>query len=386
MLKTIVANRSTGSRMPAGSAAPTGTCRQPVAWTARTAGDGSRLPAGAPRGACLLHHAAAFAVLLSAASIATAREPLRLLVYEGYADPAWVALFEKQHDVEVKVTYVGGVDEQIAKLKASRGRDYDVVAIDTASLATFVAQKLVRPLDREACASTIARLDPEFRDLTRQTVDGAIYGLPLAWGSLGLVYDARTFPSPPESWEVLWDPKYRGRVISLDDANNNVNFAAIALGIPDPFNLNDDQFARVKRKLVDLRKNLLTYYAGFDEGTTIWAENDIVLMFAMGELNAIALQRKGFKVGYTVPKEGAVGWLDNLCISAGSPRPEAARLWIDFMLQPRIGADMKRRFGYGSTVVPIPEGSRIDRLKWARNPEDYARRQALWNEVKASMP
>jgi putative spermidine/putrescine transport system substrate-binding protein/spermidine/putrescine transport system substrate-binding protein len=284
------------------------------------------------------------------------------------------------------VTYVGGVDEQIAKLKASAGRDYDVVAVDTASLPTFVAQRLLAPLAPEAVAPAVARLVPEFRPLERQTVDGRVYGLPFAWGSLGLVYDRKTFPQAPESWAVLWDPQYRGRVIALDDANNNVNFAAIALGIADPFRLDDAQFAAVKRKLVALKGNLLTYYAGFDEGTTIWSENDVVLMFAMGELNAIALRKQGYDVGYTVPREGAVGWLDNLAVSAGSPRPDLALRWIDFVLQEKIGADMTRKSGYGSTTVSVPADGNFARLKWARHPEDYGRRQALWNEVKASVP
>lgn len=331
----------------------------------------------------ILMSIAAAGLAAMAVHAAEARE-VRLLVYEGYADDAWVQEFEKETGIEVKVTYVGGVDEQIAKMKASEGRDYDVIAIDTASLQTYIDQGLIAPID-PAKIPNLSNLQPAFAALENATFDGKPYGVPLAWGSLGLVYDKATFPTPPDSWSVLWDPAYKGRVLSLDDANNNVNFAAIALGFPDPFHLTADQLAQVKAKLIELRGNLLTYYAGFDEGNTIWAENDVALMFSMGENAEVSLNAKGFDVGYVIPKEGAVGWLDNLTVSIGAADVDAAYAWINFFMQPKIGSDMTAKFGYASTTAPAEGMDYADRLFWAVNPEDYAGRQALWNEVKAGV-
>lgn len=325
----------------------------------------------------------AAALLSPAVALAGANGEVRLLAYEGYADPSWAEEFEKETGITVKVTYVGGVDEQIAKMKASNGKDYDVVTVDTASLKAFADQKLIAPIDKDKLTSA-KNLLPDFKAMGNATFDGVTYGVPWAWGSLGMIYDKKTFPTPPDSWAVLWDPQYRGKVISLDDANNDINFGAIALGIKDPFNLDDQQFAQVKDKLIALKKNLLTYFAGFDEGTTIWSENDVLLMFSMGELAAINLKKKGFDVGYVIPKEGAVGWLDNLTVSAGSPNVDAAYAWMNFALQKKIGADMAKKFGYGATT-DAPEGmDYANRLIWAQNPENYTRRQAVWNEVKAA--
>jgi len=329
----------------------------------------------------------AAAVMLAGALPMTAEAgpngEVRLLVYEGYADPAWVKEFEAATGITAKVTYVGGVDEQIAKMKASNGKDYDVVTVDTASMKAYVDQKLLAPIDK-AKFTSFSNLMPAFQPMSNTTVDGTNYGIPYAWGSLGMVYDKKTFPEAPASWEVMWDPKYKGKVISLDDANNCINFAAIVLGFKDPFNLTDEQLQQVKAKLIALKHNLLTYFAGFDEGSTIWSENDVVLMFSMGELAAINLQQKGFDVGYTIPKEGAVGWLDNLTISAGSPNPDLAYAWINFVMQKKIGEDMTKKFGYGSTVAAGEGVDYADRLIWAQTPENYAKRQEIWNEVKAS--
>lgn len=328
---------------------------------------------------------AAFATLtlLAIADRAQADGEVRLLTYEGYADPAWAKEFTDQTGIAVKTTYVGGVDEEIAKMKAAGGKDYDVVAVDTASLKTFADQKLIDVIDQTQVPN-LSNLLPEFKDMSNANIDGKIYGIPFAWGSLGLVYDKKTFPTTPTSWSVLWDPKYKGKIISLDDANNCVNFAAIALGIKQPFQLTDEQFAAVKQKLVDFKHNLLTYYAGFDEGTTIWSENNVVLMFAMGESNAIKLKEKGFDVGYTIPQEGAVGWLDNMTVSSGSPNKANAYKWINFVYQKKIGADLTKKTGWASTTAPAEGLDYASKLVWAKNPEDYNRRQNLWNEVKAS--
>lgn len=321
--------------------------------------------------------------LLSPTVHAQSNGEVRLLTYEGYADPAWAKEFTDQTGIAVKTTYVGGVDEEIAKMKASGGKDYDVVAVDTASLKTFADQKLVDVIDQSKVPN-LGNLLPEFKDMSNANIDGKIYGIPFAWGSLGLLYDKKTFPEAPKSWAVLWDPKYKGKVISLDDANNCVNFGAIVLGIKDPFHLTDDQFAQIKTKLIDLKHNLLTYFAGFDEGTTIWSENNVVLMFAMGKSNAIKLKEKGFDVGYVIPQEGAVGWLDNMTVSAGSPNKDNAYKWINFVYQKKIGADLTKKTGWASTTAPAEGIDYASKLVWAKNPEDYNRRQTLWNEVKAA--
>lgn len=307
---------------------------------------------------------------------------IRMLTWDGYADPAWVEDFTKATGFTVKVTYVTSADEQIAKMKASGGKDYDLVAVDSASIKTFVDQKLISPLDM-AKVPSFNNILPDFKTVQTAVFDGTRYGIPLAWGSLGLVYDKKTFPEGPKSWSVMWDPQYKGRVISQDDANNNINLGAIMLGIADPFNLKPGDFPTVKKKLSDLRGNLLTYFAGFDEGTTLFSENNVVLMFSMGELSAVALQKKGFDVGYAIPDEGALGWLDNLTLSAGAENPDGVYAWMNYFLQAKIGADMTKKFGYGSTTSTDGALNYAAKLKWAKPPEDLPKRQTVWNEVRS---
>lgn len=326
---------------------------------------------------------AAMAVMSSMmSSVHAAKGEVRMLIWDGYADKEWVAEFEKQTGYTVKATYATSADEQIAKMKGSQGKDYDIVTVDSASIKTMVDQKLIVPLDMKR-VSSMANVLPVFAASKAPIFGGVRYGIPMAWGSLGLVYDKKTFPTPPKSWSVMWDPKYKGKVISQDDANNNINLGAIMIGLKDPFNVKPDEFPKVEKKLKELRGNLLTYFAGFDEGTTLFAENKVVLMFSMGELSALALQKKGFDVGYVIPSEGALGWLDNLSLSAGAANVDGAYAWMNFFLNKKIGESMTEKSSNFSTTSNKGAPDYAGRLIYAKPPEDMSMRQKVWNQVRA---
>ena len=90
----------------------------------------------------------------------------------------------------------------------------------------------------------------------------------------------------------MWDPQFAQQVISQDDANNCITLGAIVAGVADPFNLTDADFETVKQKLIALKPNLLTFYAGFDEGVNIFAQSGIKLMYSMGEPQVPALKAR----------------------------------------------------------------------------------------------
>ncbi len=174
-----------------------------------------------------------------------------------------------------------------------------------------------------------------------EVMDGsARMGIPIAWGSQGLIYDADEFSEPPTSWAAMWDPANAQRVISLDDSNNNIVMAALLLGFDDPFNLSDDQMTQVRDKLIELKGNLLSYYAGFDEGVSVWESGAATMMLSMGEPQIGLLLERGYNAVYSIPSEGAVGWLDTWAMSVGAKDMECAHAWADYMLRPEVGTEL----------------------------------------------
>lgn len=328
------------------------------------------------------------AATLSMPSVLRAQgKTLRILTWEGYAEPDWVEPFKQATGATVNIVYTGSVDEMFAKMQGSKGADFDVVAFDTSSFARYIDGNLIQPLDMAKIANAQA-IVPAFQKVEPIMRGTEHYGVPFAWGSLPLVYDTEAFPTAPESWSAMWDEQYVQQMIALDDANNSVVLAALVLGLKNPYKLSDDEFTLVKEKLIAQKKLLLTYYAGFDDGVNIFAQNKIKLMFSMGEPQVPALQAKGVKAALTIPKEGAIGWLDCWVVSAGAKDVDLAHQWINACLDKKVGNILTTKKSYGNTTdddanqkAGMTYG---DRLSWLLTPENFEKRVALWNEVKAS--
>ena len=322
------------------------------------------------------------AVFLLAGAQVAAQE-VRLFSFEGYAEPEWVDPFTAETGCEVSVAYTGSVDEMFAKMVGSDGADYDLISIDTSIIQRYLDQGLIIPFDMSKVPNT-ANLLPSFSAVEEVMSGGETYGVAIAWGSLGLIYDKAAFPDGVDSWEALWSPENAGHVLALDDANNNVTNAAIILGLDDPFNLSDADFEAVKQKLIEQKQYLISYYAGFEEGVNMWDSSEATLMFSMGEFQTVELANRGYDVVYSIPKEGGIGWLDTWALSKGVKDPECAHQWVNHYLNGHTGPTMTEKNGYGNTTDESPGLDYADKLVWLCPVENFDRRVEVWNEVKAA--
>src|SRR6266403_3774242 len=150
------------------------------------------------------------AALLAACKSKT--ETLSLLVWEGYADPSFLQPFEDAHHCKVVAAYMGSSDELVAKLRGGSAANYDVISPSSDVATSIVHAGLAAPLDLSKIPS-YAQLSPKLRDATLVNSNGQTYGVPFVWGPNPQLYDTTAFAAPPVSWSVLWDPKYKGKIL-----------------------------------------------------------------------------------------------------------------------------------------------------------------------------
>lgn len=314
-------------------------------------------------------------------------ETLRMLVWPGYADDDWIAEFKKETGNDVQVVFASTDDEIWSKIKGSDGSDFDLITVNTAELRRYIDAGLSKPLDLGKIPNQ-AEAQPQFADLAKigaVTKDDKVFGVPLAYDSVGLIYDKTKVPETPTSWNILWDKAYAGKVLGYNASSHNFSVAAMTLGFK-PFNLTDDQMKQSMEKLKALRANVLTFYSQPDEALSICQQNDIALIFAnYGHQQLRQMQKAGANVGYVVPKEGALAWLDVFMIPSHSKAPDAAYQWMNFILDPARSAQLSERQGFGNTMTPLAgdadQGSGT--LQWLLPVEDYTKRTDLWNAVMA---
>jgi spermidine/putrescine-binding protein len=326
---------------------------------------------------------------------------LNLLVWEGYADPSFVKGFEEQCKCKVAASYMGSSDELVAKLRGGSAGNYDVIS-PSSDVATMISTAgLAAPLDLAKIPS-YSQLSPKLTSSQLVRVNGQVYGVPFMWGPNPLIYDTRAFPQAPDSWNVLWDPKLKGK-ISVWDELSTIYMAAQVLGYDKPdasqlYNLSDEQLENVKKKLLELKPNIRKMWSTGGELTNLFENHEIAA--AMGwPLNTVELRKANFPAGETIPKENTTGWIDHLMITAGSENTDLAYQFLEYMIQaktqkavtdvthytpanPQAGALMTEAERQSLHLDDVDNYQK--RIYFWQNVPRRAKYNEIWNEVKAA--
>lgn len=316
-----------------------------------------------------------------------AEEPvrtLRVLAWPGYADPDVVKAFEQRHGVRVDLTLVATDQVLWDRMSANDGADFDVFAVNTAELQRYIDGRLAQPVDPAAIPNTERQL-PRFRQLDAipgLTRDGKAWGIPYTYAEMGLIYDRSQFARPPDSIAALWDPHVRGKVLAYNGGGHSFSLAALVMGKPSPFRLGEGDWAKATESLIALRRNVLGFYTRPDEAARLFRKHKVALLFAnYGMQQVQALKAAGADIGYAIPKEGALAWLDCWAISRGAKDRALASAWIDHLLDPKASDLLVTRQGLANTIAEPDGGAADARRLWLEPMEDPARRDRLWERI-----
>ncbi len=312
-----------------------------------------------------------------------AADTLRVLTWPGYADPDVVKRFEQEHKVRVEVSYVSS-DEALRKhLAANNGANFDVFAANTAEMQFYIQHGVAVPLHL-ANIPNRARQLPRFRDLARVpgiSRAGQVYAVAYTYSEMGLIYDRKQFKSPPMSLAAMWDPQYRGKVLAFDTSGHNFSIASLVLN-GHPFRIEEAQFRKTVAHLVALRRNVLTFYTLPEESVELFRKHSVALMFAnYGSQQVKLLRDAGVDVGYVIPAEGALAWLDCWAVTRGARNKLLAERWINYMLDKSVSAQLTRRQGLANTLEAVGSTKDSDKLIWLEPVEDDQRRAAYWARI-----
>src|SRR5258708_28066936 len=245
-------------------------------------------------------------------------ETLSLLVWEGYADPSFLQPFEQSHHCKVVAAYMGSSDELVAKLRGGSASNYDVISPSSDVATSLVRAGLAAPLDLAKIPS-YNQLSARLRDSLLVKTEGKTYGVPFVWEPNPLLYYTTAFSKPPDSWSILWDPKYKGK-ISLWDELSSVYLAAQILGYdkPDPnriYNLSDAQLEAVKKKLIELKPNIRKYSSTGGALTNLFQNHEVIASMGWPVMTH-PLRKVNFPIEETISKENTTGWVDHFIITA----------------------------------------------------------------------
>ncbi len=288
------------------------------------------------------------------AATATLAQPtsteLNLYGWSDYVPQQLLDDFTAKYNIKVNYDTYSSNEEMLAKLQAGAS-GYDLVIPSDYTVTIMIKQDMLQPIDK-AQIPNFANLDPRFTN--RDYDPGNKYSIPYQWGTTALVYDKTKVPTEPKSWADLWDPKYKGKLVVLDDEREVIGMALQLLGF-DKNSTDKAQLDQAKAKLVALKPNILLFNSDDPETSLITGETWAGLVY---NGNAALAKQQNPNIEYVCPTEGCTIWFDNLAIPKGAPHADAAMAFMNFMLQPQESILITKEFPYSN-----PNAAALEYLK-----------------------
>jgi spermidine/putrescine transport system substrate-binding protein len=241
-------------------------------------------------------------------------------------------------------------DNDEAFLKVQAGYLPSLIQPTSSLIPRWRDADLLAPIDTGRL-SNYGDVFQQLKDISVMSHNGQTYGVPLSWGNSSVLYRKDLAPEyvGNESWSILWDPKYAGRLAQRDAMDDVVMEAALLLGIEDPFNMSDQDLERVRVKLVEQRPLLRYYWTNQTDVIQAVGAGEVVATYAWNDAYAL-LKKEGIDVGFMVPKEGILTWVDATCLIKNGPGSEEEALaYIDATISPESGKFFIEEYGYGSS-------------------------------------
>jgi putative spermidine/putrescine transport system substrate-binding protein len=261
---------------------------------------------------------------------------LNIVNWEGYADPSYVKTFERQSGCQVNSVPAGTSDEMFTKFRSGGGGQYDLVSPSGDASLRLIKSGAVAPLDTSKL-SHFKDLAPQLQSPAFNTVDGKNYGISFMWGADVLIYNADKIKTPPDSWSVLYDPKYKGKITVPDNPIQIADPALQFFGASNPFAIDQASLDKVKAKLLAQRPLVRKYWVLASDFEQLFKSGDAIVG-AGWPLMTNDLKKAGLNVAEVLPKEGVTGWSDSWMISAKAKNPICAYKYMNYMTNPKVQA------------------------------------------------
>ena len=281
---------------------------------------------------------------------------LKILEWEGYISP-YANDFQKYAkskgiDVSIKIIkpYISNPDQIY---KAIRAGEVDIVTpthnyykMDNNRLLN-----LLSPIDLDRLKN-YPNITNSLKNRSFDLYKGERYSVPLLGGSYALAYNSEKVKEP-DSWNVLWDIKNKGK-ISITDEQFEANLCStiLALGYKTDscfdIDMGNLDLKEVRQKLNKLVLNTKVFWKGIPD-TKKMRELHYITDYWFGVSLA---NKEGQKWKIANPKEGQTVWLDTIAISnkiKDKKKLDATYLLLDFMISPKIQKKIYKM--YGSVIV-----------------------------------
>ncbi|HUG94820.1 MAG TPA: extracellular solute-binding protein [Pleomorphomonadaceae bacterium] len=285
---------------------------------------------------------------------------LNLIIWPGYAERGeiveafdWVTPFEDETGCIVNTTAMTDSNNGVSLMQSG---EYDGISASGDATTRLIQGGVVAPVNT-ALLPNYEDVFEGLKGLPHNTVDGVPYGVPHGRGPNLLVWNTDAVTAPPTTWDVVWEGggDYEGQ-ISVYDSSIYIADAALHLmatqpdlGIQNPYQLSEEQFAAAIDLLEAQRDNGAQYWGTYTDQITSFTAGDVVVGTTW-QFQVNLLQGDGtVSVDATLPEEGSTGWSDTWMIAAEAANPNCMYMWMNHMMSAEANGMATVFFGEAPT-------------------------------------
>ncbi|MEC9265422.1 MAG: extracellular solute-binding protein [Pseudomonadota bacterium] len=337
----------------------------------------------------------ALSVGLTLGGAASAQE-LHLYNWSNYFPPDLLKKYEAETGVKVTIDNYASEEDLLAKLQAGGG-GYDVIFPGPTTLGTMIEKGLVANIGVNKMEN-FSNVLPPFQTLS---VDAdRSYSAPYMWGTTGFTYDPAMVPGGEleQSWKELFEPRdeLKGNIAMLNEMSDVWNAAAYYLGV-DKCTEDSGEAQKILDLLMAQKPHVKVYS---NDGTIDRMSAGEVAVHMQWNGAAHRVKKNKPDAVYVYPKEGVTFWTDTLAVPANAPNMDAAKAFVNWMMDPENAAIASNYTGYSNAIrgsgefldaslssdpaVNMPEeyGERLSGFKQC-SPASKQLRERVWTKLKS---
>lgn len=253
-------------------------------------------------------------------------EVLNIYNVGDYIDEDLLDKFEEE--TGIKIIYETFETNEIMYQKIrSGGSKYDLIIPSDYMVSKMINENLLQKIDFNNV--------PNFKNIDEDFLNPAYdptneYSIPYFWGTFGILYNTTMVDEEVDSWDILWDEKYKDNILMLDSVRDTMGIALMKLGYS--INTTNEKELDEARDLLIKQKPLILAYANDDGKDRLLGEEAAMGIVYSGD--AITLMDQNENLAYAMPSNGTNQWVDSMCIPKSAENKDYAEKFINFMLDP----------------------------------------------------
>ena len=270
---------------------------------------------------------------------------VNLYNWTDYISPDLLTRFEEETGITVNLDNYDSNETMLAKLQAG-GANYDVIVPSDYMVKQMIELGLLQQVAPSSFPNG-ANIKPEFLDVYFD--QGRQYTAPYMYGTTGIAVDPTKTSRPVTSWADFFasDNPAGDKVGTLNDQVEVIHAALRAVG-SQPCSTNKEDYVKVEELLQGWKPNVAVINSDGVIGRMASGEQTMHMMWNGAFTRA---QADNPSLEYVYPAEGLNLWQDNFAIPVGAQNVDNAKIFIDWMMDPKNIGEATNFVGYDNGIV-----------------------------------